>query len=349
MSNEQNRLLLLSSDIRRRYAEDILTALALPPGATIQFRYGAEYVVSALQRSVANGSIVSAQAILAFVGDAESEQPFVLPVRFATVMQAVCLADIFTFKLRIGSYVDLDQYGLTVEDVSAVSKIFLSKVGSANGKFYPALSTFPDMHLEEAVDAPQHWLGAARRLSMHETFKYSYFMRIDTPVTQDGRALEFNKDGRLQVVDQQSVRIPTSFYAERYEPLAKPMLSCSTDGTFLRVSSDEQYEISHRYDSIEFWLHPAALSFDALSRVTISLSSQTSRDQLLPAHARLPVVVRRSKSRLLARVVTTAFGALLVALPAILGSGSPLQVRILSAVLGAALLAIAAVVLGSAK
>jgi uncharacterized protein YigA (DUF484 family) len=37
-------LLLLSSDDRRRYAEDIQTVLAAPAGAIVQFRYGEKWV-----------------------------------------------------------------------------------------------------------------------------------------------------------------------------------------------------------------------------------------------------------------------------------------------------------------
>jgi|GEM_PF-6355447 len=57
----------------------------------------------------------------------------------------------------------------------------------------------------------------------------------------------------------------------------------------------------------------------------------------------------RSRSRLATRLLTSAGGALLIALPAILGIGAPLGLRIACAVIGAALLAAATVLLNSAK
>jgi hypothetical protein len=350
---EQNRLLLLSSDTRPRYAEDILTALALPAGATIQFRYEDDYVAQALQISIAENKpdrpVVGTQAILGFVSNADPLKPFVVPVRFATVVEVVHLARVYTFRLRIGSYVDLGQYAGTLDDIENFSREFLRRVAATNGKYCPALTAFPDLHVRESSDAPEHWQDTARRLLLHKTFQDSYFLRIDTPVAQNGRSLQFNADGRLEVLDQQSVRILTHFYAEKYEPLVKPALACRTDGTFLRVSSDDEHEIAHRYDSIEFWLHPAALNFDTLSRVTISLDSKNTQGGLLPARAKFPVLVRRSTSKLIARVLAAAFGALLVALPAILGPSSPLQLRIFSALVGAILLAVATVFLNSAS
>lgn len=81
MPEENRELLLLSSNVRRRYAEDILTALALPPGATIQFRYEDEYIAKSVDRSVEKGSLDLTEAVLAFIADAESQTPFVVPVR----------------------------------------------------------------------------------------------------------------------------------------------------------------------------------------------------------------------------------------------------------------------------
>lgn len=342
-------VLLLSSDLRRRYAEDILTALAMPAGSMIQFRYEAAYVAPALQRAIADGTVVGSKAIVAFIADRDTDKPFLVPVRFAPVVWARCVADIFIIKLQVGAYVNLDHYPRAMDDIVTDSARFIAHLVAANGGFYPAVLSFPDLHVEEAADPATHWLGAARRLLLHSTFANSYVLRIDEPVTQRGRALEFNSTGRLTVIDQESVHLPVSFYAERYDPDAKPLLACSTDGTFVRVSSDDEYEIALRYDSVEFWLHPAALNFDTLSRVTITLRSQDGTSGFVPAHARFPVTVRRSTSNLVTRVTLTAAGAMLVALPAILGAGSPLQLRIAAAVTGAAILAVVTVVLGSAR
>ncbi|RAS65730.1 hypothetical protein C8D87_104281 [Lentzea atacamensis] len=347
MSVDQNSILLLSSNVRRRYSEDILTALALPSGAMIQFRYETDYVSPTLQRTVASGSIVSSAVTIAFVAETETDNPFLLPVRHAKVISAVCVADIFIFRLQVGSYVNLGDFPRNEGEIRNRSRVILDQVTAANKRYYPAVTSFPDLHMRESVDPAGDWLSSARRLVLHSTFSNSYFLRIDPPTTQTGSPLTFNSDGRLEVVDRESVRIHVSFYSGLYAPERKHVLSCTTDGTFLRVSSDDSYEVALRYDSVEFWLHPGSLDFNTLSRVTISLTGEQEISDFVPTHARFPVVVKRSASRLTLRVATTALGALLVALPAILGASSPLAVRIAIGLVGAALLATSTVVLGS--
>jgi hypothetical protein len=353
MSDDPSRLLLLSSDSRRRYAEDILTALALPPGSHIQFRYDSRYVAASLQRSTSksdsDGGIIGSTATLAFIGDPESPHPFVVPVRFATVVAAEDLGDMIVFKLRVGSYVNLDRYPFKSDEILDTSRKFVDHLIAANGAYYPAVSSFGALDIRESRDDASDWLKTAQRLAQYKTFAKSYFLRTEIPVTQAGNALAFSGDGRLPVVDRESVRLPVSFYSQTYDLDAKPVLTCSTDGTFLRVSSDDTYEVALRYDTVEFWLHPEALNFDTLSRVTIALKSESDVSDFVPAYNRIPVIVRRSTSRMLIRIATTAAGALLIALPAILGAGAPLQLRIASAILGAALLAISTIALGSPK
>jgi hypothetical protein len=143
--------------------------------------------------------------------------------------------------------------------------------------------------------------------------------------------------------------VDPSFYSEQYNPTARQVLKCDTDGTFLRVSSEDTYDVALRYDSVEFWLHPVALNFDTLSRVKMSLVNSEENAAMLPANVRIPVIVRRSRSRLMRRVAVTALGAVLVALPSILESTAPIQLRIAAALLGACFLATAAAFLGAAK
>jgi hypothetical protein len=135
------------------------------------------------------------------------------------------------------------------------------------------------------------------------------------------------------------------FYSNTYDESARPVLACDTDGTFVRVSSDDRYEIALRYDSVEFWLHPGVQTFDTLSRATFSLRSQEGCDTFVPVIVRFPMGVRRSKSRMSARVMMSGTGALLVALPAILGGATAVELKVAAAVVGAALLAVVNVVL----
>lgn len=352
-------VLLLSSDSRRRYAEDVLRALALPRGAIIQFRYETDYVAGALQQAIANGSAVGRRCLVAFLADRESPEtePFVVPVRFATVVATACVADMATFRLRVDDYANLEDFPLTEADIRAKGGWFVDRLAEANGgRWYPATTRFPDLHLHERPgDDPGAWLGVARRLARHPTYRSSYFVRTEEPLLGRGRGRtgSLDAEGRLHLSDGDSVRMRVSFYSDGYTPAPKRLV-CATDGTFLKIASDDSYDVASRYDTVEFWLRPEMLGFDALARVGITLAADTRAGPepgggSLTTSAGFPVVVRRSRSRLLMRVSAGAAGAVLVALPAVLGPGVELPLRVLCAVCGAALLAVANIVISHAR
>jgi hypothetical protein len=337
-------VLLLSSNLRRRYSEDVLTALALMEGALIQFRYGMDYVAPALQQRVANRSVIGERALIAFIADVDSNDPFLVPVRFARIADAECVADMFVFKLSAEAYASIDDYPFSEHDIRESSRTFIAKLTESNGRYYPATNKFPGIQVNNIRDRAQLWLGIARRLAKHQTFQNCYFLRLDEPITHGNKLLTFDVDGRLALSEQQSVRLRVSFFSEGYSEQGKKSLNCLTDGTFLRVSSEESCDVALRYDSVEFWLQPASTNFDALARVTIQLVS-TVDDSAPTTTVRFPVLVRRSKGRLALRLATSAIGAFLVALPAIFGQGSPLRIRILSSVFGAILLSYSTIIM----
>lgn len=344
------KLLLLSSDDRRRYVEDIQTALASPDGALIQFRYREQWVTSTVQRAVPNHGLEGADAILGFVADVTTPDPFMVPIRYARITEAAYVADMCIFKLRIGGYVDLAAYPKTLQAIVDVTRSFIDTMKeNESGVFHPVTSSQPLLPEEVKDDVPASWLAAARRLAVHPTFKHSYFLRVDPVETHTQEQLRFSSDGRIEAVDGHSLRVVANFFGEQYAPDAQFKLTCSADGTNLRVASDETYDVELRYDSVEFWLHPAAQKFDTLSRVTVSLTRGNGGEAAVPAHVRIPLVVKPSKSRLVWRVLTTGLGAALVAFPAIIGTESLTELRIAAGVAGAALLAYGAAVFGSSK
>lgn len=342
-------VLLLSSDARRRYAEDVLTALALPEGAAIQFRYEAAYVAPGLQQRVATGTIIGARALICFVSGVTSAEPFLVPVRWATVASARNVADVYVFTLAVHEYPDIDDYPLPRAQIHTTAATTISKLVEVNGNYYPATGKFPDLHVTSQAEHRQNWIGVARRLAQHPTFHDAYFMCVENPVRQSGsRPWSFDADGRLRLIGGRSVKIPVSFYSEVYNENTKNTLTCDTDGGILRISSDTQYDVALRYDSVEFWLHPNT-PYDALSHVTLRLGQvpESGPSKTIAAAASFPVVVRRSRSQLIARTVLSASGAVLVALPAVLGQGSSLRLRIVLALVGAAFLAYSTVVMST--
>jgi hypothetical protein len=305
-------LLLLSSDDRPRYAEDIQTVLALPNGAIIEFRYRMRWVAPALQEAVRHQEVVGAVAVLGFVGADRHHEPFVLPVRYATVAEVELVADMVIFQLRVRGYPNLDLYPRSFEEIVEMSRGVIGQL-KRREKFYPATSSFPAMPDEILADAAHRWLSAVRLLALHPTFKDSYFLRVAS-VETTRRKLRFDAEGKIAIAGDESLRITTYFFATHYSPDGDFKLTCSTDGANLRVASDNVYHVALRYDSVEFWIQPAGQNYDTSSLVSISLASEKAGALTIAANVRLSLVVRRSRSRTLRRWAVVSAGAVLVGL-----------------------------------
>jgi hypothetical protein len=236
---------------------------------------------------------------------------------------------------------------MNLPEIHAESTKFYAKLVQSNGgRYYPATVKFPNLHLSSTGDPAQKWIGIVRRLALHTTFAASYFVRIDPPISASQRRVSFDQLGVLRLGDGQSIKVPVSFYSMQYSEGTRVALSCTTDGTFLKVSSDDTYDVALRYDSVEFWLQPRTEAFDALARATIKLTCDPPNDGApvpLTTNTYFPVMVVKSRSRLALKITASAVGAFLVAVPAILGPNSSLKLRILIAVLGALLLSYASI------
>ncbi|MFI7061078.1 hypothetical protein ACIBL3_08865 [Kribbella sp. NPDC050124] len=343
-------LLLLSSDDKRRYAEDIQTVLAAPEGFVVQFRYSARWATPAVRRAVSNSRAEGVPAVLGFAANTMATDPFVLPIRYATVVKAEKVAQMFIFQLRIGGYPNLQDYPDSLPGIVAQSRITVDQITAAeNGVFHSATSNFPLLPAEATDNAPDRWLAAAERLALHRTYESSFFLRVASVETHQGKAVRYDGDGRLEAVDGQSLRIVTNIYTKRYLPDAGFKLTCTPGGPNLRIASDEVYDVALKYDVVDFWLFPAVQNYDTFSRVRISLASEKSDLRTVPAHVPLSFRINRSRSRSLRRWLATSAGAVLVALPAILGEQSPLGVRVAAALIGAGLLALSGAALSSQR
>jgi hypothetical protein len=344
-----DELLLLASNARRKYSEDILSVLAMPEGSIVRFRYDQKYVSADVQRAAKD--VVDTDGLVGFVADTGSDHPFLLPIRYVSVVSVECPGRVFVFNLRIGGYPALDDGKVAPDELTKKSYEQLKQLWPNRAEeFKPVQSSPPSLGARPSSEAARNWEVIAERLAWHDTFKSSYFLRVDPLTTlKNDDELTFDDEGRLKLVDGQSLRVRTVFYSDDYAPTAKQSLSCSTDDKFVRVSSDAVYDVALRYDLVEFWLHPSTLNYGTVSTVKIKLENSDEASTSVAAYVGLPVIVRRSRPKLAIRAAVTSLGALLVALPAILGTGSSLGLRLVSALFGASILAFTTVFLGAPK
>jgi len=340
-------LLLFSSDVRRQYAKDVLTALAAPPGAVLRFRYRPEHVPPEVREAISSGAVVGADTMVCFVSGLVTKQPFMLPVRLATVVQAHLRGGTYVFNLRAGGYVDLRHRAEQLANLIVESKKLLA---DPHRRRRAAVHVVP--RLPPAVDAVaadgawDAWDETARRLAQHPTYADTYFLKLELTPTRPDQPVGFGPGGQLEVVDGQSFQLVATVYAQNYTPTDRWKVECTTGGSHLRVVSPDTHGIELKHDSVEFWLESSAARGKALSLATLQLARADGDVDSLDTLLGIPVLVRPSRRRLAGRILVTSIGALLVALPAVLGDSSPVWLSVCLALAGASLLATASILLG---
>lgn len=111
-------IVLLSSDLRPRYSDDIVRLLALPRGGQLQLRYGAPLLAADVKARVSREQLAGEAALVCFVAADNAPVPFALvPVRFVTIIRAEKVGSSYIFTVAADAFVS----GLTDADVRAIA------------------------------------------------------------------------------------------------------------------------------------------------------------------------------------------------------------------------------------
>jgi hypothetical protein len=165
-------IVLLSSDSRPRYSDDIIRILAMPRGGQVQLRYGAALLSGDVQKHVAREHLAGEAALVCFVAGSNAPMPFALvPVRFVTIIRAEKVGTSYIFTVAADAFVT----GLADLDIRATAS-------TTDQQRLPAPSgAAPIDAAIFAFSTPQAWRthrslsldtfeATVERLAMHTTF-----------------------------------------------------------------------------------------------------------------------------------------------------------------------------------
>jgi hypothetical protein len=99
-------ILLISSGAQRRYADDIVRALAHPANTNFQFRYGRKYVGGTLMVRQGRNGLAGEKALICYLSvDASAKTTTLIPCRFVTIVSTQVIGSSWIFTLEAGSFV----------------------------------------------------------------------------------------------------------------------------------------------------------------------------------------------------------------------------------------------------
>jgi hypothetical protein len=340
-------LFFASSDARQRYAEDVLTVVAMPEGGVFQFRYDSRYVSTDVHALIASGDIAGKQAIVAFVGRVETVDAFVMPIRIATVLSAEEIAEALVFRFRADQFPDLSSWARDKQALEAQGRVVLDQMSSRYGKYYPVMARHDGLIVDALGSGTSEWNEVTSRLARLDTFANSYFARISIGSPDKGGNSPKFRDGALVVRGTNPFVLKCWFYRADYLPDSR-RIALSCDDSVLDVFSDASYAISSRYDDVEFWLSPLGTDAERRTLLQIVIPGTTSAGDL-STRVQVRTIVESPLAPKARRAVVGGVAAAFVALPAILGPDTSLALRLVFALIGALMVSWLAVVSSTRK
>ncbi len=112
----------LSSGATPRYRQDVLRAIAIPRGGTLQFRYAQKYITEDVKAKMRDGTCRGAKALIAYVDQSDrAHEPLLIPCRFAAVIKTELHGTTATIEFELGQFAyarDLEAFNSQVRSVS---------------------------------------------------------------------------------------------------------------------------------------------------------------------------------------------------------------------------------------
>jgi hypothetical protein len=221
------RFICFSSGAQKRYRDDIVRAMAMPPGCELTFRYRLKYLTEAVREHLRNGRIGTGdQVLISYLDQSERDQPiFFIPVRFATIIEVPTIGDFAVLRMRVEQFAhaaDLEVFNCEVRVLSGEAPKWPNNTDSprSEGSFWVEVPQYPKSVIEST--SISDWQIAVGQLLARKDFAEV------GPFYQVVRLQELRSKQAVSMIDGQFALRPNS----EYELLIDHFLPREETGTF---------------------------------------------------------------------------------------------------------------------
>ncbi len=245
-------LICLSSGYRKRYLEDVVRAMAMPAGSSLQFRYE-ENLISEETRD----ALLTNQTIcIAYLdcNSAPTADPQIIPCRFATLKNPRRLGNIHILPLVLGDFAEVADLKLLNTELRQAASNLPVRTGSGVSGSFVVNTSVPLTHLKRVKNAAREeelgaWQKQVQELKQREDFKDTLFYYFyDIIRCHDGQRIPPVEE--VYALDSEEEYAGKIFHYG-YEPTAGSKytgLLISTVGDSLSLISNPRIQIDCPYD-----------------------------------------------------------------------------------------------------
>lgn len=282
-SNDSRILLCLSSGFRPRYRDDIVRALAMPPGAGLRFRYSIGSVAPAIRDDL--DELERSQVLVAYIDQTDpSKDPVVVPVRMGLLTESRLHGTTSSLEFRLGNFAwaeDVERFNEELRSVAPALPRYDTDGRMAGYHWLPMESRPSSLTISAKL---AEWEKIVDQLVGHDDFKsepFFYFVMGVSTQTADGyEALESTDEG-LELASGSQNLLSIYHYHPKTEPRnAKIHIDLAERVGYL--TSKSTANIDSRYDlkTVRFVARKPSsptLGHLSFSRSYVDPSSQESR------------------------------------------------------------------------
>ena len=193
----------LSAGRSPRYREDILRALAMPMGCSLQFRYDQKWVAQIIRDRLPAGIAKGQKVLIAYIDQEDkSKIPEIVPCRFATLGEVVPHGSTVSLELIVGQYAYAADLGTFDREMSSASANTLPRYqsdGSIKGAYWLELDR--DLTTVSSTLSLADWERIVSQLAPHHQF--------------EGEKCFYAVTGPHELGKKESVEIKEGIYALR--------------------------------------------------------------------------------------------------------------------------------------
>lgn len=343
---------LFSSNATVQYVKDVFSVLSLPRGSLFQFRYQHNYLDPRTMAFFSNSSKkMNSRALVVFKSKYNSpvDNSFCIPIRWVRIKSISQIPNGYAVYFELDGYPKLTSefrnQSATFQGLNQNAQSIFQQMGNNDYSVWGESLSIVSLEDEPRRDG-ENWLEIVRKLALVPGYNDYHFLKC-SPFYID--ELDFNTGNHQKVncaknqhltefVEGRCVNVDIEYYSANYNSSKKRQVELLVDSNVLSKSKGLRTTLQSRYGTIKIGLQSKIVANHTISEVIVSTVSSAVDE--LGTELVFPIVVVKNKASKLVKAIITGVGALLVALPGIIGDSLDVGWNILIAIAGALVLGI---------
>ena len=178
---------LFSSDSSGQYKKDIYNVIAAPYNSEYRFRYTTQYIDPSLIAPLKDNTLAESKALIVFRrnSDKKGVEPFMVPIRWATIKRSYLVNEICIIDFVINEYPEFNQKfkeaSISEEENRKFSKNFFETDGRQNKYVLSYIPNIVSRTKYEYERQESSWISLIQALKNYSAFSDTSFFRTVLP------------------------------------------------------------------------------------------------------------------------------------------------------------------------